>query len=116
MRGEIIMAIIQQYVMLQMIVAILASLSCDKVRLYSIQSSCLSLNQKRVLPSWSSKKDGLIDKAQGKEVVYVDVPLCFLFSADFPFYSAGRGNIYKLKDNALRYAKRSCRPLRIKTV
>ncbi|OME78604.1 hypothetical protein BK120_22970 [Paenibacillus sp. FSL A5-0031] len=105
---------VKRFVMLQIIIAILATLSCEKVRLFAIRNRGVSLNHPPLLPSWYSDKSGIQKRAKGKDLVFVDIPMSLLFSGDEPYHSVQlRCSIYKLKGIGLRYAKRGCRTLKV---
>lgn len=102
-----------QFVMLQMIIAVLATVSSEKIRLYAVRNQGVSLRKTGVLPSWYTNKSGIVKRAAGKDLVFVDIPMSLLFTGNDPSYSTNlKCSIYKLKGVSLRYAKRGCRTLR----
>ncbi|WP_054943592.1 hypothetical protein [Paenibacillus ihuae] len=105
---------VQQFVKWNMMLATLSVLSNEKVRLYAARNRGLSLHRTPILPTWYSAKKAIQNRKPGQELVYVDIPMCLLFSGDEPFFDSSLNcHLYKLKGEGLRFAKRSCRTLRV---
>jgi hypothetical protein len=105
---------VQQLVMVRMICVILAVLSKEKIRLYTIRSRGLSIKRPRILPTWYDGKKAIMKHKEGQELVYVDIPVSLLFNGDEPFYNSNLGcYLYKLKGTGLLFAKRSLKKFRV---
>lgn len=71
-----------RFVMAQMICAILAVFSDEKIRLYSVRSNGLSVHHTRILPTWFDGKKVILKRKAGMELVYVDIPVSLLFNGE----------------------------------